>query len=94
MIIPASRSACCSSSSVGLLVARKVDGDSTNFLVAGRSLALPLSAAGLMGQAVDSNATLGNTDLSCALRLLGRRDACRSGSASACCSPASSSPSA
>ena len=35
-----------------------------NFLVAGRSLALPLSAAGLMGQAVDSNATLGNTDLS------------------------------
>jgi len=49
---------------VGLLVARKVDGDSTNFLVAGRSLALPLSAAGLMGQAVDSNATLGNTDLS------------------------------
>jgi SSS family solute:Na+ symporter len=48
---------------VGLLVARKVDGDSTNFLVAGRTLALPLSAAGLMGQAVDSNATLGNTDL-------------------------------
>jgi SSS family solute:Na+ symporter len=49
---------------VGLAVARKVDGDSTNFLVAGRSLALPLTAAGLMGQAVDSNATLGNTDLS------------------------------
>jgi SSS family solute:Na+ symporter len=48
---------------IGLFVARKVDGDSTNFLVAGRSLALPLSAAGLMGQAVDSNATLGNTDL-------------------------------
>ena len=48
---------------VGLAVARKVDGDSTNFMVAGRSLALPLSAAGLMGQAVDSNATLGNTDL-------------------------------
>jgi solute:Na+ symporter, SSS family len=42
---------------IGLFVARKVDGDSTNFLVAGRSLALPLSAAGLMGQAVDSNAT-------------------------------------
>ena len=33
---------------VGLLVARKVDGDSTNFLVAGRSLMLPLSAAGLI----------------------------------------------
>jgi SSS family solute:Na+ symporter len=48
---------------IGLLVARKVDGNSTNFLVAGRSLALPLTAAGLMGQAVDSNATLGNTDL-------------------------------
>jgi len=52
---------------VGLAVARKVDGDSNNFLVAGRSLALPLSAAGLMGQAVDSNATLGNTDLSFSL---------------------------
>jgi solute:Na+ symporter, SSS family len=52
---------------VGLAVARKVDGDSTNFLVAGRSLALPLTAAGLMGQAVDSNATLGNTDLSAEL---------------------------
>jgi solute:Na+ symporter, SSS family len=52
---------------VGLVVARKVDGDSTNFLVAGRSLALPLSAAGLMGQAVDSNATLGNTDLTYSL---------------------------
>jgi solute:Na+ symporter, SSS family len=49
---------------VGLAVARKVDGDSTNFLVAGRALGLPLVAAGLMGQAVDSNATLGNTDLS------------------------------
>ena len=48
-------------------MARKVDGDSTNFLVAGRSLALPLVAAGLMGQAVDSNATLGNTDLTYSL---------------------------
>ena len=52
---------------VGLVVARKVDGDSTNFLVAGRSLAVPLVAAGLMGQAVDSNATLGNTDLTYSL---------------------------
>ncbi|NNH70225.1 sodium:solute symporter family protein [Nocardia uniformis] len=52
---------------IGLFVARKVDGDSTNFLVAGRSLALPLVAAGLMGQAVDSNATLGNTDLTSSL---------------------------
>ena len=52
---------------VGLFFARRVDGDSTNFLVAGRSLVLPLSAAGLMGQAVDSNATLGNMDLSFSL---------------------------
>jgi solute:Na+ symporter, SSS family len=52
---------------VGLAVARKVDGDSTNFLVAGRTLAVPLVAAGLMGQAVDSNATLGNTDLTYSL---------------------------
>ena len=52
---------------VGLFFARRVDGDSTNFLVAGRSLILPLSAAGLMGQAVDSNATLGNMDLSFSL---------------------------
>ncbi|WP_433781346.1 sodium:solute symporter family transporter [Actinomycetospora sp. CA-101289] len=52
---------------VGLWFARRVDGDSTNFLVAGRSLALPLSAAGLMGQAVDSNATLGNMDLTSSL---------------------------
>jgi solute:Na+ symporter, SSS family len=51
---------------VGLVVARKVQGNATNFLVAGRSLALPLSAAGLMGQAVDTNATLGNTDLTAA----------------------------
>lgn len=48
---------------VGLLVARRVAGDSANFLVAGRSLALPFAAAALMGQAVDTNATLGNTDL-------------------------------
>ncbi|MGH3788031.1 MAG: sodium:solute symporter family protein [Pseudonocardiaceae bacterium] len=51
---------------IGLSVARKVAGDSTNFLVAGRTLALPLTAAGLMGQAVDTNATLGNTDLTAA----------------------------
>lgn len=48
---------------VGLAVGRRVHGSSTNFLVAGRALALPLVAAALMGQAVDSNATLGNTDL-------------------------------
>jgi solute:Na+ symporter, SSS family len=48
---------------VGFMVARRVGGDSTNFLVAGRMLPLPLVGAALMGQAVDTNATLGNTDL-------------------------------
>jgi len=48
---------------LGMAVARRVDGDRTTFLVAGRGMALPLVAAGLMGQAVDTNATLGNTDL-------------------------------
>ncbi|MGB3355891.1 MAG: sodium:solute symporter family protein [Mycobacterium sp.] len=48
---------------VGFYVARKVGGDSSNFLVAGRMLPLWLVGAALMGQAVDTNATLGNTDL-------------------------------
>ncbi|HEY8717509.1 sodium:solute symporter family protein [Pengzhenrongella sp.] len=48
---------------VGIVVARKVDGDSANYLVAGRSLGIPLVAASLMAAAVDSNATVGNTDL-------------------------------
>lgn len=48
---------------IGLYVARKVGGSSTNFIVAGRGLILPLAAATLMAQAVDTNATLGNTDL-------------------------------
>ncbi|MCH7229871.1 sodium:solute symporter family protein [Glycomyces sp. L485] len=48
---------------IGLAVSRKVEGDSGRYLVAGRTLGLPLVAAGLMAQAVDSNATLGNTDL-------------------------------
>lgn len=48
---------------VGLYVARRVAGSSTNFIVAGRGLILPLAAATLMAQAVDTNATLGNTDL-------------------------------
>ncbi|WP_298459833.1 sodium:solute symporter family protein [uncultured Cellulomonas sp.] len=51
---------------VGILVARKVDGDSANFLVAGRRLGVPLVAASLMAAAVDSNATVGNTDLTSA----------------------------
>ena len=48
---------------IGLWTARRIKGDSVNFLVAGRSLILPLAAATLMAQSVDSNATLGNTDL-------------------------------
>src|SRR5512133_989022 len=48
---------------VGIVVARKVDGDSANYLVAGRSLGVPLVAVSLMAAAVDSNATVGNTDL-------------------------------
>ncbi|MFA1609939.1 sodium:solute symporter family protein [Halobellus rubicundus] len=48
---------------IGLYVARKVKGDSINYIVAGRGLILPLAAATLMAQSLDSNATLGNTDL-------------------------------
>ncbi|MEY4018940.1 MAG: hypothetical protein RLZZ590_240 [Actinomycetota bacterium] len=49
---------------VGIIVARKVDGDSANYLVAGRSLGIPLVAVSITAAAVDSNATVGNTDLS------------------------------
>ncbi|MBE9047300.1 sodium:solute symporter family protein [Pleurocapsales cyanobacterium LEGE 10410] len=48
---------------IGMWAARQVKGDSENYLVAGRGLVLPLAAATLMAQSVDSNATLGNTDL-------------------------------
>jgi SSS family solute:Na+ symporter len=51
---------------VGVAVARKVDGDSANYLVAGRQLGVPLVAVALTTAAVDSNATVGNTDLSSA----------------------------
>ncbi|MEM6447191.1 MAG: sodium:solute symporter family protein [Cyanobacteria bacterium P01_D01_bin.123] len=49
---------------IGFYAAKQIKGDSVNFLVAGRGLTLPLAAATLMAQSVDSNATLGNTDLS------------------------------
>jgi SSS family solute:Na+ symporter len=49
---------------VGIAVARKVDGDSANYLVAGRQLGVPLVAVALTTAAVDSNATIGNTDMS------------------------------
>ncbi|MGA1410727.1 MAG: sodium:solute symporter family protein [Prochlorotrichaceae cyanobacterium] len=48
---------------VGVWASQWIKGDSENFLVAGRGLSLPLAAATLMAQSVDSNATLGNTDL-------------------------------
>ena len=48
---------------IGIYAAKKIRGSSTNFIVAGRGLVLPLAAATLMAQSVDSNATLGNTDL-------------------------------
>ena len=48
---------------VGFLVSRRVAGDSANFLVGGRMLPLYLVGGALMGSAVDTNATLGNTDL-------------------------------
>ncbi len=50
--------------SIGVWASQQIKGDSVNFLVAGRGLVLPLAAATLMAQSVDSNATLGNTDLS------------------------------
>lgn len=49
---------------IGVWASRQIKGDSVNYLVAGRGLVLPLAAATLMAQSVDSNATLGNTDLS------------------------------
>lgn len=48
---------------IGFYVSRKIKGDSVNYIVAGRGLILPLAAATLMAQSLDSNATLGNTDL-------------------------------
>jgi SSS family solute:Na+ symporter len=48
---------------VGVWASQQIKGDSVNYLVAGRGLILPLAAATLMAQSVDSNATLGNTDL-------------------------------
>jgi Na+/proline symporter len=51
---------------IGVWASKQVKGDSVNFLVAGRGMVLPLAAATLMAQSVDSNATLGNTDLSAA----------------------------
>ena len=57
---------------VGFMVSKRVAGDSANFLVGGRMLPLMLVGGALMGSAVDTNATLGNTDLA-SVRVLGRR---------------------
>lgn len=51
---------------VGMYVGRRVEGDSQNFLVAGRMLPVYLVAPALMVAAVDSNATVGNMDLTSA----------------------------
>ncbi|BBZ35442.1 sodium:solute symporter family protein [Mycolicibacterium confluentis] len=48
---------------VGFLVSKRIEGDSSNFLVGGRMLPYWLVGGALMGAAVDTNATLGNTDL-------------------------------
>jgi SSS family solute:Na+ symporter len=48
---------------VGFYVSRRIEGDSSNFLVGGRMLPFWLVGGALMGSAVDTNATLGNTDL-------------------------------
>lgn len=48
---------------IGLYASKQIKGDSVNYLVAGRRLTLPLAGLTLMAQSVDSNATLGNTDL-------------------------------
>ncbi|MGE2731277.1 sodium:solute symporter family transporter [Mycolicibacterium vaccae] len=50
----------------GLISMRRVRGDSANYLVAGRALPAVLVAAVLIAQPVDSNATIGNADLSAA----------------------------
>ncbi len=58
---------------VGFMVSKRIAGDSANFLVGGSMLPLMLVGGALMGSAVDTNATLGNTDLAGRIRLLGGR---------------------
>lgn len=48
----------------GVVSARRVRGDTANYLVAGRTLPAVLVAAVLIAQPVDANATIGNADLS------------------------------
>lgn len=48
---------------VGFYVSKRIAGDSSNFLVGGRLLPYWLVGGALMGASVDTNASLGNTDL-------------------------------
>jgi len=77
---------------VGFMVSKQIAGDSANFLVGGRMLPLMLVGGALMGSAVDTNATLGNTTWQPDSGS-GRVPAYRSASRSACSSRACSSPS-
>lgn len=49
---------------IGLVVGNKIKNSSLNFTVAGRNLSVGLVAIALVAQAIDGNATLGNTSLS------------------------------
>lgn len=51
---------------VGLYAGRKVNNKLENFFVAGRKLVIPLVAISLIGQAIDGNATMANTELGAA----------------------------
>ncbi|WP_222128299.1 sodium:solute symporter family transporter [Kocuria salsicia] len=48
---------------LGLWSARRVRGEDSNFVVAGRSLSMPIVAILLLSQVIDSNATVGAADL-------------------------------
>lgn len=47
----------------GIVAARRVQGDASNYILAGRQLSVPIVSILLVSQAIDSNATLGNADL-------------------------------
>ncbi len=48
---------------LGLVGSRYVKGKTENFFVAGRNIGFPLVGLALFAQAVDGNATMGNTSL-------------------------------
>ena len=57
---------------VGFYVSKRIEGDSSNFLVGGRMLPFWLVGGALMGSAVDTNATPGKHRSGIRVRLLGR----------------------